>query len=190
MTLRDHVFLSLTALLVSGCSAGGGSNDPVSDSVEPGEVTLVGTLDDGSGEVALDVLESGSLWFCGDDCFSVKINFDHADTRLLTEWAFNPGDPPAEGESPIVYVNVLWTDQSQFGRQGEHPNVDGDWGSAPGGDIVIESTCEDCVDGEAGASGYFEGTSEVTLYDGETEDANGGTLTVDAIVFRDLPLVY
>jgi hypothetical protein len=187
---------ALFALLLTACAPtlSGDDDDstPPSDALESGAATLSITLveEDGSEET-VDVEESGyGLWFCGEDCFSLNISFDAFDTRLSTGWSFVADDPPEAGSGDIYYANIRWDDDSLFGRQGEHPNVAGAWGDPPGGDVVIDSSCADCSDGGPASSGSLSGVSTVTVYDSATEQPNGQTLRLDALVFRDLPLVY
>ncbi len=182
-------------LLLAACTTTAPADDddstPASDGLAAGDATLTVTLiaqDD--TEETLDVEASTfSLWFCGEGCFSLNAGFDAFGTRLLAGWSFETPDPPT-GIGDIVYANVRWDDDTRYARQGEHPNVDGDWGAAPGGEIAIDSSCEDCVNGGPGASGALQGASTSTVYDAATDLPTGERLRLDAALFRDLPRVY
>ena len=185
-------------LLLSSCapSLSGGDDDddstPPSEALDSGAATLSVTLlaDDGREE-SVDVEADGfSLWFCGPGCFTLNANFDAFGTRLLAGYSFEASDPPAAEAGDIYYVNIRWDDDSRFARQGEHPNVEGSWGASPGGEIVIDGSCEDCTEWGSAASGSLRGESTATVYDPTTEAATGESLRLDAAVFRDLPLVY
>jgi len=191
--LIPRALLLASLFLLLGCPPGsdGGGDGPRSDDVDTRTAEVLGTwVDEDGDETSFEAIEEASLWFCGADCFSLRFSFDLDGTTLVSGLTFETPDPPEEGTSAVYYGNVNFLDEDLFARQGEHPNVEGSWGAAPGGDMVIESACEDCADDWGAASGYLDGPSELTVYDATTDEPNGATLRFDDVVFRDAVLVY
>lgn len=143
-------------------------------------VWIAGALLDADGvEAPFEAEASGHFDSCREGCGYLQLDFPLGESDLSSQWTFASSEPGSAGASPLTYVSLLWDDRDAFGRQGEGPTS---WGELPGGDVVVEDTCDGrCV------SGFLDGAASVTVYDGWNELPSGEVLRVDTLRFDELP---